>query len=277
MKKIVLLMICLIGSVFFYAQDSLSTDSTMTDTLNTNASKKINTALIANATKADADSAYAHNDFASAIQLYKSLLKEKGESADIYYNLGNSYFKVDNLAEAILSYERALLLSPGDSDIRFNLEMARSKTVDKVNPVSEMFFITWYKSLVNCMGADAWAKWGIGSFILLLVALISYIFGKHLIIKKTGFICSIIFFLLFVFSNLFAAEQKDELINRKSAIIIAPSVTVKSTPNESGTDLFILHEGRKVGVTDNSMKEWKEIKLEDGNVGWVPNNAIEII
>lgn len=85
------------------------------------------------------------------------------------------------------------------------------------------------------------------------------------------------FFAICIFSNIFASKQKTELLNRDSAIIIAPSVTVKSTPNQSGTDLFILHEGRKVMIKDNTMKEWKEIRLEDGNVGWVPTNVIEII
>lgn len=276
MKKIVFIY-CLISSLVAFGQDTLSPDSLSKDTLNTPSHGKISTALIANATKADADSAYARNDFASAVQLYESLLKEKGESADVYYNLGNSYYKMDELAKAILNYERALLLNPGDSDIRFNLEMAGSKTVDKINPPGEMFFVTWYYSLVNLMGADGWAKWGIVSFILFLVALALYIFGKQIALKKAGFVASVVFLLLVVFSNIFAARQKDALVDRKSAIIIVPSVTVKSTPNESGTDLFILHEGRKVGITDNSMKEWKEIRLEDGNVGWVPRNVIEII
>ena len=127
------------------------------------------------------------------------------------------------------------------------------------------------------MGADGWAKCGVGSFVLLLIALALYIFGKQLVLKKAGFIASVVFLLVVVFANIFAARQKDALVDRKNAIIIAPSVTVKSTPNESGTDLFILHEGRKVGITDNSMKEWKEIRLEDGNVGWVPRHVIEII
>lgn len=270
-------MLGFICSVALIAQDTLVADSIGTDTLNTVPSSKISTTTITNATKIDADSAYTHNDYVSAIQLYESLLKKNGESADVYYNLANCYYKIDDLAKAILNYERALILEPGDSDIRFNLEMARSKTVDKVNPVSEMFFVTWTKSLINCMGADMWATYGVISFIFLLASLLTYIFSKQIILKKAGFIASIIFFFLVVIINIFAAQQKEAFENRKNAIVTVPSVTVKSTPNESGTDLFILHEGRKVGITDNSMKEWKEIKLEDGNVGWVPANVIEMI
>ena len=96
-------------------------------------------------------------------------------------------------------------------------------------------------------------------------------------LKKIGFIASISLLVILVLSNVFAAHQKDRLINRSDAIIMTPSVTVKSTPNESGTDLFIIHEGRKVSIKDNSMKEWKEIKLEDGNVGWIKAADLEVI
>ena len=184
---------------------------------------------------------------------------------------------MNNIAKAVLNYERALLLNPGNNDIRFNLELARSKTVDKVTLPSEMFFITWIQSLINSMSEKGWAQTGIVTFILTIFMLALFIFGKRVVWKKIGFISAICFFAICIFSNIFASKQKAELLNRDSAIIIARSVTVKSTPNQSGTDLFILHEGRKVMIKDNTMKEWKEIRLEDGNVGWVPTNVIEII
>ena len=164
-----------------------------------------------------------------------------------------------------------------NNDIRFNLELARSKTVDKVTLPSEMFFITWIQSLINSMSEKGWAQTGIVTFILTIFMLALFIFGKRVVWKKIGFISAICFFAICIFSNIFASKQKAELLNRDSAIIMAPSVTVKSTPNQSGTDLFILHEGRKVMIKDNTMKEWKEIRLEDGNVGLVPTNVIEII
>lgn len=231
----------------------------------------------ADATKAEADSAYIKNDYAGAANLYESILKKEGESAEIYYNLGNSYYKMNNIAKAILNYERALLLQPGDGDIRFNLELAKSKTVDKVTPPSEVFFLTWTRSLINTMSEKAWARTGIVSFILLILMSALYVFGKQVTIKKTGFFSAICLLLICLFANVFASEQKAGLVNRRNAIIMAPNVTVKSTPNQSGTDLFILHEGRKVTIKDNSMKEWKEIRLEDGNAGWVPAHVIEVI
>ena len=202
---------------------------------------------------------------------------KKGEAAGIYYNLGNSYYKADDIARAILNYERALLLEPGNADIRANLEIARSKTVDKVVPVPEIFFVTWTKSLINSVSMKTWAGLGIAFFILLLISFALFFFSKQLIWKKAGFIGGIVFLVLVILSNVFAAQQKSELLDRNDAIILSPSVTVRSTPSESGTSLFILHEGHKVEVKDDSMREWKEIRLEDGKVGWVPATAIEVI
>ena len=228
------------------------------------------------ATKSEGDSAYIRNDFASAIQIYESLLR-KGDAADIYYNLGNSYYKVNEIAKAILNYERALLLQPGNGDIRANLEIARGKTVDKVEAVPEVFFVTWTKALINSMSVDAWAVWGVVSFLLLIVSLYFFIFSKQVVLKKVGFITGIVFLIVVVMANVFASKQKEELLHRDSAIIMNPSVTVRSTPSENGTSLFILHEGHKVDIKDSSMKDWKEIRLEDGKVGWVPVSSIEII
>lgn len=277
MKKIWVLTIILMASVTLFGQDAVLNDSVSLDSLTKSDASAFSAAKqIVNATKAEGDSAYIKNDFASAIQIYESLLQQ-GEAPEIYYNLGNCYYKTDDIARAILNYARALLLSPGNTDIRANLEIARSKTIDKVTPVPEIFFITWIKSLVNSQSSDAWARTGIVSFLLLLVSLAIFFFTQHIKWKKIGFSAAILFLIVTVLSNLFASQQKSYLTNRNDAIILSPSVTVRSTPSESGTSLFVLHEGRKVEIKDNSMREWKEIRLEDGKVGWVPSSSIEVI
>ena len=202
---------------------------------------------------------------------------KEGEAAEVYYNLGNSYYKAGDIAKAILNYERALLIQPGNADIRANLEIARAKTIDKVIPVPEVFFVSWTKSLINCLSVDAWAKVGVVCFFLLLASLYFFFFSKQIVWKKIGFIAGIVFLVLVLLANVFAFQQKNELLNRNNAIVLTPSVTVRSTPSESGTSLFILHEGRKVEIKDNSMREWKEIRLEDGKVGWVPASSVEVI
>lgn len=278
MKKIFNFIFGLFIIASVYGQDSLSVDSlqTMKDSLQFGSHTEFAGAKLGEVSKQEGDSAYIKNDFTSAIQIYEALLK-KGEAAEVYYNLGNSYYKADEIAKAIINYERALLLQPGNSDIRANVDVARSKTVDKMEAVSEIFFITWTKDLIYSMSVNAWAILGIVCFVLLIVSLYFFVFSKRIIWKKVGFVLGSIFLILVVLANVFAAQQKEDLLNRDKAIIMSPSVTVRSTPNESGTSLFILHEGSKVSIKDTSMRNWKEIRLEDDKVGWVPSSAIEII
>ena len=227
-------------------------------------------------TKAEADSAYVRGEYQQAINGYEALLKQ-GVSADLYYNLGNAYYRTENIPQAVLNYERALLLSPGDRDIRFNLQIARSKTYDKIVPESEMFFVTWYRSLVSLMSVDGWARTALVALGLTIVLLLVYLFSDRLWLRKVGFFGGVALLLLFFAGNLFAWQQKQDLLNRKGAIIFAPSVTVKSTPAANGTDLFILHEGTKVTIIDGSMKDWKEIHIADGKEGWIESKLIRII
>lgn len=227
-------------------------------------------------TKAEADSAYAAEQYDKAIELYTALLKN-GEHPAVYYNLGNCYYRTGKMADAILNYERALLLQPGNSDIRFNLELARSKTVDKIVPESEMFFITWMKSLVNLSSADGWARTGIVAFILMGLLTMLYLFAGKIWHKKVGFFGALAMLVVVVLVNVFAAYQSRKIKDRTGAVIMTTSVEAKSTPNESGTVLFVLHEGTRVEIIDQSMKDWKEIRLSDGKVGWLPANAMEVI
>ena len=227
-------------------------------------------------TKAEADSSYVRGQYQQAITQYEALLKQ-GASADLYYNLGNAYYRTENIPEAVLNYERALLLSPGDRDIRFNLQIARSKTFDKIVPESEMFFVTWYRSLVSMMSVDGWARTALVALALTIILLLVYLFSERIWLRKAGFFGGVALLLLFMGANIFAWQQKKDLLNRKGAIIFAPAVTVKSTPAANGTDLFILHEGTKVVITDGSMKEWKEIRLADGKEGWIESKHIRVI
>lgn len=227
-------------------------------------------------TKTEADSAYARGEFQQAIKDYEALLKQ-GASADLYYNLGNAYYRSENITRAVLNYERALLLSPGDRDIRFNLQIAQAKTIDKIVPESEMFFFTWYRALVNLMSVDGWASVALVSLALVIILLLVYLFSERVWLRKVGFFGGILMLLLFVLSNIFAWQQKQNLLFRKGAIVMTPTISVKSTPASNGTDLFILHEGTKVVITDSSMKDWREIRIADGKEGWIESKHLEEI
>lgn len=227
-------------------------------------------------TKAEADSAYVQERYEQAISLYNKLL-ETGASASVYYNLGNAYYRTGDMAHAILAYERAYLMEPGDADIRFNLQLARTKTIDKIVPESEMFFITWFRQMIDWYSADQWGRAVVVCFALFVVSLLLYFFAGRMLWRKVGFgvgVCTLILAVLF---HIFAYQQQQKLLVRTHAIVISSSLTVKSTPSTSGTDLFVLHEGTKVEITDDTMKDWKEIRLADGKVGWVPVKTIERI
>ena len=227
-------------------------------------------------TKAEADSAFSSGKYQEAIKLYEALL-EQGVSAELYYNLGNAYYRSEDVTHAILAYERALRLQPGDADTRFNLQIARSKTVDKIAPESEMFFVTWFRSLVNMRSVDGWARLAIVSLLLAVVLMLIYLFSQPLWLRKLGFFGGILMLLCFLLGNIFAWQQKQQAEHHRGAIIMESAVNVKSTPAASGTDLFILHEGTKVNVTDNTMREWREIRVADGKQGWVMASQIELI
>ena len=188
----------------------------------------------------EAETAYTSEDYAKAIALYEEVLSSHGESAAVYYNLGNAYYKAGKLGPAILNYERCLLLQPGDADARFNLQMARQKTIDKIACLVLFFFARW-----------------------------TYL-------KKIGFYLGLLFLALVIVSNLFANYQKGEWETRSHAIVFAATVTAKSSPDASGTDLFVLHEGTYVSIK-STLGAWSEIELEDGNVGWLPTKDIETI
>ena len=227
-------------------------------------------------TKAEADSSYVEEHYQQAAQQYEQLLKQ-GVSAELYYNLGNCYYRMDNMTHAVIAYERALLLSPGDKDIRFNLQMARSKTIDKITPESEMFFVTWYRALVNIQSVDAWARLALIALALAIVLALAYLFAERIWLRKVGFFGALALLVVFVVSNLFAWQQKKAIDHPTGAVIISSAVNIKSTPSKNGTDLFILHEGTRVTITDRSMRDWREVRVGDGKQGWLETKDLEEI
>lgn len=219
---------------------------------------------------------YSQGEYEKAIEMYQSILQSGLESAAVYYNLGNAFYKSGKLPEAILNYERALLLSPQDNDIRYNLELAYEQTADKIDKI-ELFFLTkWFTSIRNLNDSDGWAIYSIVTFIIFLIGAGFYLFGKNSGTKKVAFSAAIIFLLSTITFYGFSSYQKDKLVNRTHAIIFTPTVNIKSSPDQSGTNLFVLHQGTKVELI-SKLGEWWNIRLEDGNEGWIHESDIEII
>ncbi len=223
-----------------------------------------------------ANELYTKDEFKQSIDVYNQILKTNMESPEVYFNLGNAYYKTGQYTLAILNYERAKTLSPDDEDISFNLLVANQKVVDSIQELPGIFIVRWWNSIVNSQTTDTWAFISIISFIVFLIMMGFYFFARTGEVKRITFWSGCLLILLTIFSWSFAAKQKSRLINHTYAIVMDPTVTVKSSPSESGTNLFVIHEGLKVKITDK-LGDWVEIRLADGNKGWLLTESVERI
>lgn len=226
--------------------------------------------------KAQADSAYSHEQYEKAINLYEKVVKSTPDYK-VYYNLGCSYYRIDNIAKSLLWLERAARLNPSDEDVQFNLTLVRSKTIDKITPKHEMIIVSAFKRVVNMMSLEKWSIVNISLFILTFVFVSLFFFSNVLSFRKIGLFMSALCLILCVLGNICAYQQRSMAMNHINGIIMSPAVTVKSTPTDSGSDLFVIHEGTRVEIRDSSMKDWFEIQIADGKIGWIPKNSLELI
>jgi len=211
---------------------------------------------------------YINNEYELAIEKYQAVLDSDYESAQLHYNLGNAYFKSHKLTMALVCYERAYLLDPTDEEISHNLNMARKYVVDEIDVLPELQLKIWFKRFAGILSSDSWAHFSISAFILALLLLLFYLFSKRLMIRKITFWIAVFSLFISISCYTLAYQQKKLVYDHNFAIISSPSVTIKSSPDESGTELFQLHEGTKVVIIDQ-LGDWREIKLSDGNVGWL--------
>ncbi len=224
----------------------------------------------------DANKFYTDGNFQEAATLYQSVADKGFSAPELYYNLGNTYYRLGDYKRSILYYERAILLNPDDENTRINLEFAQAYIQDKIEVVPKFFLIRWGNAFIELFSVNTWSFISIGSFILFLSLIILFLFSKSNFLRKLSFYTGFFSIIIAVTSFNNAYRQHQKLTNHTSAIVFSPAVTVKSSPNESGTDLFIIHEGLKVIITDES-PGWKEIKLSDGKVGWLPKDAVQEI
>lgn len=219
---------------------------------------------------------FSAGSYKEALQIWLEVYNTGYHSSGLEYNIGNAYFKLNNVPNAILFYERAYLLKPADEDINYNLQVARSLIVDRFQEIPELFFVRWYNLVSLFLSTNSWAIISISSFILSLLFLSLYIYSTKYSHKVTGFWLAVFFFALSLSSITFSLRNRSLVLDSHKAIILNPVVSGKSSPDNSGTDLFVLHEGTKVSIEDE-VGEWLEIRLSDGNIGWVPANSLNKI
>lgn len=227
--------------------------------------------------KALGDSAYSQARYDDAIKIYETVIKNEGPTGELYYNLGNAFFRNNMIGKAILNYERALRFNPNDKDTKANLEYALTKTKDEIAEQYELFLVTWYKAIVNALGITTWAVLAVVCFIVMLLAFLFFLFNSRTVIRKLAQLFAVISLIVTIFANFAASHIYNYMNDHSEAIVMKEEAYLKSTPDNSGTELIKIHEGRKVRIIDDSMREWKEVELEEGTVGWLPATAIENI
>jgi tetratricopeptide (TPR) repeat protein len=223
-----------------------------------------------------ASEAYRAGEYPKAIELYGIIIKEGYTAPYLFYNLGNAHFKAGDYPNAILNYERARRMDPGNEDIEVNINIANTKISDKIEPMPELFLIRWIKGWVFMLSVDVWAYLTVIMMVLSVTGITLYIASRFLLLRKTGFWTGILFFFLFLVSMGSAWSGYHFSTRSTEAIIFTPTIAVKSSPDENSTDLFVLHEGTKVTILDQ-INSWYEIRIANGSVGWLPGTSMEKI
>lgn len=223
-----------------------------------------------------ANKSYLDGNFEKAKEYYLEIENNGYKFFELYYNLGNTFFKLGDIPSAILYYERAKRINPSDPDLNFNLEYANTKIVDKIEPLGEFFLVKWYKDVKNLFSSDGWAYIFIVSIWIIALLAILFFISYNLTVRKISFVSGIILILASLFILHFSISKRNEELDRNQAIIFVPSVYVKSSPDLSSTDLFILHEGTKVVILDK-VSNWIKIQIADGNEGWIEQDKVEVI
>ncbi len=223
-----------------------------------------------------ANASYSNGRYEKAIQQYEQLVAMNSESSELYYNLGNAYYKNNQLGRAILNFERAKKLNSKDEDLIFNLKLANQKTEDKIDSAPQFFLKDWKNSIINLLSEKAWSIICILLFGFSLILFSIFLLSTKNGFKKLGFFSGIGCIILTVISIFIANKKYEQTINRNEAIITSATATITGSPNVKGTKLFILHEGTKVEVTQEQ-NDWTEIKIANGNVGWIKSDFLQKI
>lgn len=224
--------------------------------------------------------AYRDQQYERSIELYEALvaagLEEQRESAQIYYNLGNAYFRNNQLGKAILNYERAHLLDPGDGDIRHNLRFANNHTEDRIVPTSNLFLTNWFNGVRDLFSSNTWGGLAVLFFILTVGCAALFFFLRVIQVRKIAFYAGLVLLLFTGIANAFAFSQKRERTRRDAAIVMVGAANANASPDANSNLLFELHEGTKVKVR-GSDGNWYEIEIANGSVGWTLKQNVEII
>lgn len=219
---------------------------------------------------------YMSKKYDKAIEAYQSLVNEGFKSHALYYNLACAYFKNSDFAHSMLWFERAKRLNPSDEDTEFNINVTKYKLTDKIEAVPEIFFITWWKSFLSLMSEKQWAIFSIILLFFVFASVAIFLITSLYWLRKTTFFTGIFCLFFFVVAFLSAYSQKQTMQRTDEAIVMVKKMEVKSSPDATSKDLFVVHEGLKIKIQDR-IGDWVEIRLPNGDKGWVTINELEVI
>ena len=220
--------------------------------------------------------AYIEGNYDKAIEEYTAILNGGEYSMKLYYNLANAYFKTGAMGKAILYYNKALRIAPSQEDIRHNLALAEAQTKDRIAVIPEFFLNRWLRTMRNSMSCTAWSVLSLVWLGVLLAFGVLFLLASRIRWRKMGFYGALCAFMLFVATTSFAVSSRNDMLSHSEAIVMGTAISVKSSPDRSATDLFVLHEGTKVKVL-TEVDEWVEVVIADGKKGWTERKNIEEI
>lgn len=221
-----------------------------------------------------ANKSYQKGNYQEAIEQYQSILKAKKHSAELYFNLGNCYYKLNKVAPAIYNFEKALLLNPNDDEIQNNLKFAQKLQIDDIKEVPKVGFNKWVQDFVATNDYNTWAWIAVGLSTLFLLLFVGYYFSETSLLKRIFFIGMFLAFVAILLSVCSAIFEKQNYQNDKPAIVFEEIIPVKTEPKNDATDAFLLHEGTKVFIKD-TLDNWRKIEILDGKSGWINANTIK--
>ncbi len=239
--------------------------------------------ILLTAAKADVNSAmqkgnelFKNKQYQLAIDEYDKLIKQGYEGTSLYYNVGNAHYRLGKVGYAILYYEKALKLSPNDEDVKHNLELARINIKDKVETLPPFFIFNIWESVLASLSVSGWTVFVYIIFILLLLCVIAYFFSRTSTQQRVSFFSGVGVFAVLILVIILLAVKMNKEFNINDGIIVSNIVTVKSSPDNSSKDEFIVHEGLKVRLEDK-VDNWVKIRLDDGKLGWISEENLRQI
>lgn len=233
------------------------------------------------------DMAYNKDNFTEALQFYLDAAKKEGTSSELYYNIGNAYYRLGNKGKAIVYYERALMLNPQDQDAKDNLEFVNTKIVDKTNVNEVNILEELFNDVMGWQSSNGWAMLSLMLFFLLLVSVVVYIFSTTIVFRKLGFFGGFLLLIGLIFTLVFSFREKNRQTIHEYAVVTVQSITLSTsprTPKDKSEEAFILNEGTKIKILDSvdnnngkMIEKWYDVKADDTHRAWIRKDNIEII